>query len=332
MTLGHESRALGLGVAASLSLLVALAPAATARNRLPRAPRLAPLLASVARYADAGNSFDVVRVDPRRRTRVQLPIGSPGFLAGEAAPIPGKDQIVFLRAVNEVEYTGPFSLAVAGRDGRGARRLTPADPYHGDQDPAPAPNGRAIAFSRIVQLSPTSANFFLHIQPLGGGPARQVTSRVTALQAAWGPRLIAFVNTRGGTNPFGTPYLSSNPAQVWVVGADGRGARQVTFHGTNWSPAWGPRGRWLVAARRAGKRSGLVRVDPRTRRSRWLTRAPAGQEDVTPDVSPNGRWIAFARGRPTAHHLVVMSAGGGPVMPIPGGTGRGMDIYHPAWL
>jgi len=53
---------------------------------------------------------------------------------------------------------------------------------------------------------------------------------------------------------------------------------------------------------------------------------------VTPDVSPHGRWIAFARGRPTAHHLVVMSAGGGPVIPIPGGTGRGMDIYHPAWL
>lgn len=246
-------------------------------------------------------------------------------------PVPGRDRIVYLRAANEIEYTGPFSLAIAGRDGRAARDFTLPDPYLGDRDPAPSPDGRAVAFSRVVRRSPTSASLFLHIQPLAGGPARQV-SRVPAVQAAWGRRLIAFVNTTGGANPFATPYIGGNvSAQVWVVAPDGRGARQVTFSGVNWSPAWEPRGRWFVVARRVGARSGLVLVDPRSGRSRWLTRAPRGQEDVTPAVSPGGRWIAFARGRSTAHHLVVTSVRGGPVTPIPGGTVRGLDIYHPEW-
>jgi Tol biopolymer transport system component/DNA-binding winged helix-turn-helix (wHTH) protein len=78
---------------------------------------------------------------------------------------------------------------------------------------------------------------------------------------------------------------------LWIVGTDGSDQRQLTDNaGINRQPVVTPDGRYIVfVSERAGVRR-LWRADAEGRHLLQLTN---GRNDVDPDVSPDGRWVAF---------------------------------------
>jgi Tol biopolymer transport system component len=129
------------------------------------------------------------------------------------------------------------------------------------------------------------------------GAARQGTvvpglfTRVT-----WSPdgRRLAFAGVR---HPAPDPRRSD----VWVMRADGSGARRVTKLRHAGSPLWSPDGKRLVFTRwRTGQHGQLraslwsVRVDGSGLRR--LTRTVKGRADQAGSFSPSGRRLFFTRG------------------------------------
>lgn len=155
---------------------------------------------------------------------------------------------------------------------------------------------------------------------------------------AWAPdgRSIAF---QKGIYEAGKPEDVLKSIDVWTVGADGHGARNVTHDGSAASPSWSPDGRALAYARGdgvfvvrrngSGKRHVGRRSDPTqpawspdgrritTPGELWVVRAAGtgqrrlavGASSESPAVwTPNGRSLSFA-GRGV---FVVDSTGGAP--------------------
>jgi hypothetical protein len=82
------------------------------------------------------------------------------------------------------------------------------------------------------------------------------------------------------------------PPHVWVVGADGRGRRQLTS-GYDDEPSWSPDGRTIVFHRRLGQNANALVVRPLHGKPHVVVRVarPGGPE--SPAWSPDGRWIAY---------------------------------------
>ncbi|HYN80375.1 MAG TPA: S9 family peptidase [Gemmatimonadaceae bacterium] len=96
-------------------------------------------------------------------------------------------------------------------------------------DPQIAPSGVAVLYSvRATDLAKNTRTTRTYLVPTAGGTPRQFPSAsVNAGEARWSPdgKWVAYV--AGG--------------QLWVVAADGRGARQLTkLHGGASGPVWAP--------------------------------------------------------------------------------------------
>jgi Tol biopolymer transport system component len=100
-------------------------------------------------------------------------------------------------------------------------------------------------------------------------------------QPAWSPRGDRIVVVRSPD--------SRRPKGIYTLGLNGRNLQLVVANGVQ--PDWSPDGRTL--AYQAGRDVWLY--DFRTRRSRRLTRSPAGSSSGFPSWAPNGRSIAFSR-------------------------------------
>ena len=116
---------------------------------------------------------------------------------------------------------------------------------HG-RDPAWAPNGKSIAFAdgrKIVVVSPDGS----HRRTLFRGPARLASP-------SWSPdsrRLVFARPARPGSG-------LSDQGDVYMVGADGRGAHKIAAGA---EPAWSPSGRRIAFARRVEVPPGVLRYD-----------------------------------------------------------------------
>jgi len=174
---------------------------------------------------------------------------------------------------------GTLQLVVLGLDGQ-ATELTSgtADVYL----PAWSPDGSTIAFS-----TPDSLEL---ISPDGTG-RRSVPTAGAHVNGgpSWSPDggAIAFLNARG---------------QVWTVGADGSGARQITYtlvgaNGFTARPAWSPDGRSIAWTANADlcvtDLAGNVRRLTRTQQSSATPLASL------PDWQPSASGSAAIGGRPT---------------------------------
>jgi TolB protein len=108
-------------------------------------------------------------------------------------------------------------------DGSNVRRLTVSESYADRATWSPAP------FNEIAYAAQTGEWFDIKIHDLATSTVRQITFGEGSNESpAYSPngKHLAFTSTRAG----GT--------QVFTIGRDGRGLKQITRSGNNQTPAW----------------------------------------------------------------------------------------------
>ena len=102
-------------------------------------------------------------------------------------------------------------------------------------------------------------------------------------------------------------YKGTDP-DIYVIGTDGRGLRQVTFsRGVDIDPTWSPAGRIAFETNRNGNVD-IYSVDDRGRTPLRLTNAP--QNELDPSWSPRGDRIAYTVESGPSRQIWVMNADG----------------------
>jgi TolB protein len=139
--------------------------------------------------------------------------------AGDGTPTwsPNGQQLAFVS-----DRTGTPQIYIMGTDGSNVRRITMGESW------ADQPTWSS-AFNEIAYAGRTGSGYDIKIFDIASGEARQITfGEGSNERPSYSPngRHLAFTSTRSG----GT--------QVFTIGRDGRGLRQITRTGNNQMPAW----------------------------------------------------------------------------------------------
>jgi TolB protein len=121
------------------------------------------------------------------------------------------------------DRAGTPQIYVVGADGLNLRRLTTTESYADRPTWSPAP------FNEIAFAGRSGPGYDVKIYDLATGQTRQVTFGEGSNESpAFSPngRHLAFTSTRAGR------------VQIFTIGRDGRGAKQVTRDGNNYTPGW----------------------------------------------------------------------------------------------
>jgi Tol biopolymer transport system component len=183
-------------------------------------------------------------------------------------------------------------IATAAADGSGVRHLTDG---RNDSWPSWSPDGSKIAFSG-TEFDPNASKCALRVDydcPTdiyvmnsdGSDLTRLATSPGPDFQPVWSPdgTQIAFV---------AVPRTGSADTLIWVMNADGSGARPVSSDvgGYETWPAWSPDGSLIVFAAVRNRRDAVYGVAPDGSGVHAIT---AGNGVDTPAWSPDGSLIAY---------------------------------------
>jgi TolB protein len=120
------------------------------------------------------------------------------------------------------DRTGTPQIYVIGSDGLNARRIS-TDSYCDRPTWSPAP------FNELAFVCKTGSGFDIKVYDFASGEQRQITFGEGMNESpSYSPngRHLAFVSTRGGRS------------QVYTIGRDGKGLRQITKLGNNFTPDW----------------------------------------------------------------------------------------------
>jgi TolB protein len=121
------------------------------------------------------------------------------------------------------DRAGTPQIYVVGVDGLNLQRLTTTESYADRPTWSPAP------FNEIAYAARTGPGYDIKVIDVGTRQVRQITfGEGTNESPAYSPsgRHLAFSSTRAGR------------IQIFTIGRDGRGLRQVTREGDNQTPAW----------------------------------------------------------------------------------------------
>jgi TolB protein len=121
------------------------------------------------------------------------------------------------------DRSGSPQIYIMGADGGNLRRMTTAESYADRPTWSPAP------FNEIAFAGRTGPGYDIKVYDLASGQTRQITFGEGSNESpAYAPngRHLAFVSTRGGR------------ANVYTIGRDARGLRQITRDGNNFTPSW----------------------------------------------------------------------------------------------
>jgi Tol biopolymer transport system component len=280
-------------------------------------------------------SIFTVRPDGSGLRRVTAP-PTRQALGGDSGPVwaPGGRSLVFER---NLPYWGSdrMRLMRVPAAGGAARPLT-SGPF--DAMPSFAPDGRRVAFTRILEsvVAPSAGLFTVDTARRRVTPL--LADGAVDLSAAWSPdgRTIAFARLASADDGL-------RQATLYLADADGSNVRQLgqaPLHGV--SPAWSPDGARLAfvsfddgndphcPADSCPPSGELYVVGADGRGLRRLTRSTA--DDEHPTWSPDGRRLAFASGydvRSQGHApwLLTIASSGGKATRI----GRVSGVLDPAW-
>jgi TolB protein len=145
--------------------------------------------------------------------------------------------------------------------------------------------GAALVFARDGEIFTRTSS----------GPSRRLTRNdVFDGFPSWSPDRSRIVFVRS---------VAANDADVWVMKADGSGARRLAGSARNAQdlyPAFSPDGRWIVFSSTRGDREPdlyVMRADGT--KLRRLVAGPRFVIDTQPRFSPDGRQVIFTANRPT---------------------------------
>jgi Tol biopolymer transport system component len=204
---------------------------------------------------------------------------------------------------------GSFDTYVMSASGRGQRRLV-----RNAFAVVWSPDGRRVAFMRGPRSRPEAGD--LYVMNADGTGLRRLTDDDASQEAplAWSPdgRKIAFQKSRVRREA-GKP---ANEFDLWVVDADGGGARNLTGDGVSYGGAWSPDGRRiLVSTSQPSGRfdAGVMNADGSGRRT--LTRnahliawSPDGRRILSLRLSSRGGDVRGPQTR--IPYVYVMNADG----------------------
>lgn len=186
---------------------------------------------------------------------------------------------------------------------------------YADTSPRFSPAGERLAFLRTANAAGRPQ---LHVMPLGGGEPRALTEHKAGVRAfAWSPDGGSLAYVSGGeyvddAAKKGTPrrlttrywrgdgvgIIPSEPAQVYLIPADGGSAQRVTeLPESPYLIAFAPGGEKLYVAHRTGEWpegdhfTALLTVDVSSGAQEHLLTVKAGISLLAP--SPDGRTLAF---------------------------------------
>jgi TolB protein len=121
------------------------------------------------------------------------------------------------------DRAGTPQIYIVGADGLNLRRLTTSESY------ADRPTWSPPPFNEIAFAARTGPGYDIKIYDLATGATRQLTfGEGTNESPAFAPngRHLAFTSTRAGR------------VQIFTIGRDGRGIKQITRDGSNFTPSW----------------------------------------------------------------------------------------------
>jgi Tol biopolymer transport system component len=184
-------------------------------------------------------------------------------------------------------------------------------------EPVASPDGRRIAYARGLE-----GRSDIFVMNRDGSEVVNVTHHAgDDYDPMWSPdsRRIAFTSHRTGDD------------ETYVMNADGTSVRRVTHsRGDDENPTWMPDGRRLVVSsvRGGDRRPEIYVVTISTGRAVRLTNDTYFND--WPQVSPNGRWIAYTRDKRAyrSGDIVVMRSDGRGAKAIRRGPA---DDWYPTW-
>ena len=134
--------------------------------------------------------------------------------------------------------------------------------------------------------------------------AKPITSDSTSSWEAWTP----------DGNVLCLRY-AGNGANIWMLGSDGRNPRQLTADaGTmKFSLRVSPDGRYIVFVSDRSGNNHIWRTDIDGANPMQLTNSPLDYWDSHPNISPDGRWVVYAKWGPDQGIWKVPIEGGDPV-------------------
>jgi Tol biopolymer transport system component/DNA-binding winged helix-turn-helix (wHTH) protein len=255
-------------------------------------------IVTLAGRSGAGGSYTyVLDVGVRDGVAKEVP-GKRWYQGGQVAWLPDGTGLI---VVAQERVAAPYQVWLLAYPSGEARRLT-NDLLDYDKVSLSA-DGRLLVIQQETILN------HIWVVPEGDtNRARQLTSGTTGREGtsglAWTPDgHILFTSARSGA------------ADIWIMNADGSGARQLTAEtgGANWRPRATPDGRFIVFTSTRSGRQNIWRMDADGSNP---TRLTSGAGEGTPYVSPDGHWVYYTNHAVTPSAIEKIALEGGAVVKV----------------